>query len=272
MHIQLEIYVFIQHELYSVTLIFVLINLQVWYSDGGVNYSEEISFCKNRMSILTLQRTYPGYKINWILFFSILLDKTVDESFEICHADLVSDISSVISEAKIELIASYILTHTFINTDLYKYVYRHFPKFLKSTSVYKAPENNDSYCISFLSKYFPLSSIFLSNHSTYFETLSKRLFLNIKDSLVQTIQGLYWIPELQRSDIITHTQHVNLSFSWNKNFFQDYTYMTDDFEENIIGSIESKHISDMKGIHIVSPFDQSVSSFNSWNSEIGKFL
>jgi hypothetical protein len=34
--------------------------------------------------------------------------------------------------------------------------------------------------------------------------------------------------------------------------------MTDDFEENIIGSIESKHISDMKGIHIVSPFDQSI--------------
>lgn len=243
---------------------------QVWYSDGGVNYSEEISYCKNRMSILTLQKTYPGYNINWVLFFSILLDKNVDEHFEICHADLVSDVTTVISEAKIELITSYILTHTFIHSDLYKFVYRNFPKFLKSTSVYKPKDsdNNNSYCISFLSKYFPLSSIFLSNHSYVFETVAKRLFSGIKDSLIETIQGLYWIPELQRSDIITHTRLVNLSFSWNNNQNHDYSYMTSDFVQNIIGAIENKHTTAMKGIHIVSPFEQSVSAFNRWNSEI----
>ncbi|XP_076072982.1 membrane metallo-endopeptidase-like 1 isoform X1 [Mytilus galloprovincialis] len=243
---------------------------KVWYNDGGVNYSEEISFCKNRMTISTLQHLYEGYNINWILFFSTLLDKTVDENFELCHVDLVSDISSVISEAKVELVIKYILTHTFVNSDLYKYVYRHFPKFIKSTSVYKTKDSdyNNSYCISLLAKYFPLSAIFLSNQSTYFESVSRKLFTSIKESLMQTIQDQYWIPETQRNDIISHTIHVNLSFNWNNNYNKDYSYMSNIYQENVIGALESKYSSDMKGIHFVSAFDQSIASYNSWNREI----
>lgn len=226
------------------------------------------------MTISTLQHLYEGYNINWILFFSTLLDKTVDENFELCHVDLVSDISSVISEAKVELVIKYILTHTFVNSDLYKYVYRHFPKFIKSTSVYKTKDldYNNSYCISLLAKYFPLSAIFLSNQSTYFESVSKKLFTSIKESLMQTIQDQYWIPETQRNDIISHTIHVNLSFNWNNNYNKDYSYMSNIYQENVIGALESKYSSDMKGIHFVSAFDQSIASYNSWNREIGMYL
>lgn len=226
------------------------------------------------MSLSTLQSTYPGFNINWKVFFSILLDRQVDENLELCHADLIAEIASVISEAKVDLVTNYILTHTFINTDLYKYVYRQFPKFAKSTSVYKPVDiyHDSSYCISFISQHFPLASIFKSNHSSYFESIARSLFVSIKQSLVQTIHDLYWIPQDQRNDIILHTQRVNLSFGWNSNHRDDYAYMTGDYQQNIIGAIEANYNNAMKGLHITSPFDQTVASYNSWNREIGEKL
>ncbi|XP_033751434.1 LOW QUALITY PROTEIN: neprilysin-like [Pecten maximus] len=242
-----------------------------WYKDENKNVFRSIENCDSRMNISRLQAEFPRYGISWELFFNLLLGegRNVTGGMEICSVDLSPSVQSVITRTDPLTLTHYVWIHTLLHTDLYN-IYAHKIKpFNFSTSIYNIPNhsNDEAKCIAYLSTVLPLSAIITCSETDVFEKESQMLFVNLKQTLIEVMDGLYWIPRSQREAVAAHMDNITLHFEWTKwkalieRGVFDISKLTGGYIDNMIEIIRTKHKLYITGIKICPAWRLTNSKF-----------
>ncbi|XP_060074883.1 neprilysin-like [Ylistrum balloti] len=243
-----------------------------WYKEENKNVFRTIENCDSRMNISRLQTKFPRYGISWELFFSLLLGEghNVTGKTEICSVNLSPSVQSVISRTDPLTLIHYVWVHTILHTDVYNIYADRTKPFNFSTSIYNIPQhsNDEARCIAYLSTVLPLSAIVTVPKLDVFEKESQMLFANLKQTLIEVMDGLYWIPRNQREAVAAHMDNITLHFEWTKwkmlieRGMLDISKLNGDYVDNMLEITRMKHKLYITGMKI----------YPTWRLTIGKFV
>ncbi|OWF46456.1 membrane metallo-endopeptidase-like 1 [Mizuhopecten yessoensis] len=242
-----------------------------WYKDERRNNFKSIENCESRMNISRLQDKFPRYGISWELYFKLLLgdSRNVTGGTELCAVDLSPSIQGVIARTDSLTLIHYVWMHTLLHTDIFNMFADRTRPFNLSTSIYNIPKhsNDEAMCIAYLSTVLPLSAIVTIPKLNVFEKESQMLFVNLKQTLIEVMDGLYWIPRHQREAVAAHMDNITLHFEWTKwkvligSGVLDISKLTGGYIDNMLEITRTKHKLYLTGIKIYPTWRMSISKF-----------
>lgn len=261
--------------------IVIFLKFQKWYKDENKNALNSIEHCESKMNISTLQKMFPGYGISWELFFKILFEDTrnVTGGTDVCCVDLSPSVQGVIQGVSPGTLARYVALHTILHTDIYTIYAERIRPFNFSTSIYTPPKhsNDEVTCISFLSTLLPLSAIVTIPKLDIFEKESQMLFVNLKQTLLGVVDGLYWIPKGQRRALVAHMDNIAIHFEWtpwkvliDRGLF-DITKLRGGYVANMLALTRLKHNVYLLGMKVHPIWRMAISKFVKKYQTVGKW-
>ncbi|XP_069125534.1 neprilysin-1-like [Argopecten irradians] len=242
-----------------------------WYKDENKNVLRSMENCESRMNISSLQAKFPFYGISWKLFFQLLLGegRNVTDGTELCSVDISPSVQSLMARTDPQTLTHYVWIHTLLYTDLYNIYADRIKPFNFSTSIYNIPNHNndEANCISYLSTVLPLSAIITVPKLDVFEKESQMLFVNLKQTLIEVMDGLYWIPRSQREAVAAHMDNITLHFEWTKwkslieRGVLDISKISGGYIGNMIEITRTKHRLYITGVKICPTWRLTISKF-----------
>lgn len=248
------------------------------FAPSAVSTLTNIENCTQKYTVGELIRSYSGYRIDWRLFFSILLDRNISDNLEICYSDISYDVTDILYETQINTIKNFIKFHIILNSDI-MFAHRILIHPFSGGNVNSLNRNSkEESCLDCLQNVLPISSIFHSEDDTFFNNNASIAFSELKKSLIKIIDNMYWIPFKQRRALIAHANEAGILYTTESKYgiYSDYVYSlllnNTDFFPIVFGAIRQKYQYQMDG-HIITPlFINTISYYNDWMQYIGKHV
>ncbi|XP_062588664.1 neprilysin-2-like [Saccostrea cucullata] len=241
---------------------------QAMFAPSAVSSLNIMFNCTQRYTIGELERSSSGYKIDWKLFFSILLNRNVTENYAICFSDISYDVTDILYDTQINIIKNFIKLHIILNSDI-TYANRVLVEpFINNDINSLRFSTKEIRCYKCIENILPISSIFKSTDDIFFIRNSSFIFSELKKSIIKIIDNMYWIPFKQRKAIISHANQAGILFTTNLKYkiYDSAVYFSllnkTDFYPIVFSAIRQKYSYEMGGFIITSLFSSSISYYD----------
>ncbi|KAL3876607.1 hypothetical protein ACJMK2_034429 [Sinanodonta woodiana] len=188
---------------------------RVMYTEDSANLSTKMSNCEHQMSLRDLSDQY-NYSISWSRFFTSLLGTSVNDTFNVCHAELSSELQNVLRRFSPLAIKRYIIITVLLKSDIYSILPERIPRYKESNWEDGDPlrvdgTNRNYFCVNFMSKFIPCS--FDKAPSMIVLESTMTLFSELITSLTEIIRSMYWVPLFQTEHLLKTFTGFNMGYT-----------------------------------------------------------
>ncbi|XP_061182014.1 neprilysin-2-like [Saccostrea echinata] len=241
---------------------------QAMFAPSAVSSLNIMLNCTQRYTIGELERSSSGYKIDWRLFFSILLNRNVTENFAICFSDISYDVTDILYDTQINVIKNFIKLHIILNSDIAFANHILVNPFIDNDINSLKFSTKEIKCFKCIENILPVSSIFKSTDEILFMRNSSFVFGELKKSLIKIIDNMYWIPFKQRKAFISHANEAAILFTTDRKYkiYDSSAYFSflnkSDFYPIVFRAIRQKYSYEMDGYIIAPLFTSTISYYD----------